>query len=470
MSHCRSIWYLAALLLYTGACAQSYTGSARTQEVTRRPAHEMPAYDKLPQADAIISRFEARFAAMDSLVFAPASDTTGVTLLSDADSFDFVTGERVDAIDRVVDAEIAAMKRKNGLDIRGQTYVRPGRSIGYDPDDPLVAYNAKVQAELEWNFFHSSLYKRASKIKELRLKGELRQLEFEKDAIGETVILQKHTARNRYYGQLLSVLNVHAANLKLLMETQVYLLQHGKISSDDLLKLISEQAEVDRQLVAIRSDSVIVELPTLPRASIIAVRDTATLMNYIRNEYYDLRKFSLRRELLEAQRKNIDYLQTMDIQPFARYSWYNRENTHNTYNIDVGISFKIPLSSETAKKRRALRAEQAVVDYEEAHFGGEVEHEVILVLRELENYNENIRGEFERMNALKAYLQRRIDSYAHVAGEYSRVDRLQEYNAYLQAWERMLAYTYQRDCRLIDLQSYVTDAPISDHLAFYELN
>ena len=414
----------------------------------------------------LLTEFEGRFAVMDSVLFRLPSnriETFDVTVT------DRERNERIAAIDELVEANIRAMKARTGLDLRGQTYVRPGRNLSYDPDDPLVAYNAKVQVELEWNIFHSSIYKRASKIRELRLQGEISQLEHERDALEELLFLQKMQTRYHYYGRLLTVLNLHSENLKLLMETQLYLLQHGKISSDDLLKLISEQAEIERQLIAIKTDSVVTELPAYVSASCVSIADTAAFMECIRSEQRDLRKLSLRKELLEVQRKNINYLQTMDILPFARYSYYNRENVRNTYNIDVGVSFKIPLSGETARKRRALRAEQRVVDYEMEQIEPQVNREVVALLRELDNFNENIYGEFRRMTSLKEYIRMRLDSYANVAGEYSRLDRLQEYNAYLQAWERMLAYTYQRDCQLIDLQTYLTEAPIGQFLRYDDL-
>jgi hypothetical protein len=60
----------------------------------------------------------------------------------------------------------------------------------------------------------------------------------------------------------------------------------------------------------------------------------------------------------------------------------------------------------------------------------------------------------------------RRNSYKNVAGEYSRIDRLAEYNAYLQSWERLISYQYQRDNKLIDLQSYIVDMPINDFLTF----
>ena len=470
MRYCRYLLLpIVSILAAAAVFAQQPRGGASAVRSAMAPKKQQSIdFDNPSEAERMLERFDGRFAFMDSIVFyqplyllsEPEIDSAGI---------DFVVSRRVEEIDRAVDAQVLAMKSRTGLEIRGQAYVRPGRFVSYDPDDPLVAYNAKLQAELVWDIFHSSLYKRASKIRELRLQGDIRQLEYEKDALRETIYLQRQTVRYRYFGRLLTILNIHAANLALLMDTQTYLLKNGKISSDDLMKLISEQAEIERQLIAIKSDSIVNELPARASVSCITVADTAVLMNYIREEHHDLKKLTLRQELLKVQRKNIDYLQSMEIQPFARIGYYNRASAHNTHNIDVGLTFRIPISLETARRRKALRAEQSVVGYELQQTGQEIEREVLMILRDLDNYNENIYGEYRRMSSLKEYLKMRINSYSNVAGEYSRIDRLQEYNAYLQAWERMLNYAYQRDCKLIELQSYVLDEPISKFLAFNEL-
>lgn len=421
------------------------------------------------KVEQVLGLFDERFAVMDSLVFGqPVTQDVGAEL--DAEAMVMLANKRADEIDDAVEAQISAMKARTGLELRGQIYGRPGRQISYDPDDPLVAYNAKFQAELNWDIFHSSIYKRASRIGELRLQGELRQLEYEREALSKTVFLQNSLMRNRHYGRLLSVLEEHARNLSVLMQTQMFLLQNGKISSDDLLKVINEQSELERQMVVIRSDSTIKPLPVTVAAVCVTVADSSALMSCIRDQHIDLRRLMLRQELLDAQRANTDYAQTMNIQPFARYSYYNRYHTHNTYNIDVGVSFNLPLTAEMQRKKRVLLAEKSVVAEEYGRTGEIIERDVTLLLLELNSHNENICAEYERMKSLKRYLRMRIESYDNVEGEYSRIDRLQEYNAYLQAWERLLGYVWQRDGILMKLQSCVPEEPISRFLVFTELN
>ena len=469
---CRFVKSLISAFCFTVFCC-SFGVDARTplnlQGGIIAP-HESISLETTSKTIDMLNRFEERFAVMDSVIFnIPIGRSDSLPSSLDSAAFKFVTSERVDAVDKVVNARISEMKNKTGLDVKGQIYVRPGNGTSYDPDDPLVAYNAKVQAELEWNIFHSSIYKRASKIKELQLEGELRQLNYVRDGLNETILLQKKTMRDRHYGRMLSVLNLHAENVQLLMETQLYLLEHGKISSDDLLRLISEQSEIERQLIAIKADSVITELPPNIGVTYISVTDTAGIFRSINDNNLELKKLGIRYDLLGVQRHNVDYVQTMDIMPFVRYSYYNRENVHNTYNLDVGVSFKIPISAEVKKKRNAITAEQGVVLYEQQQLEDETAKEIYLVFKEFENLNENIRGEFLRMQSLRKYIEMRTDSYGKVDGEYSRINRLQEYNVYLQAWERLLDYSYRRDTKIVELQSYLLNEPISKFLRFEEL-
>lgn len=416
----------------------------------------------------LLERFESRFAVMDSLVFRNPYNRF-YSEIFDSVFFVFADAKRVQEVDNEVKARISELKNRTGLELRGQAYIRPGKNLSYDPDDPLVAYNAKLQAELQWNIFNSSIYKRKSKAKEVQIQGELDQLGFVKNELDEQILFQKQFIRYRYYGRLLSLINTHIENVRLLMEAQLYLLEQGKISGEDLLKLINEQTELERQLVSIQADSVVTVEPAPQSIAYISRVDTAGIFKSIKDNNIELKKLGLRHELLGLQRNNTDYVQTMDILPFVRYSYYNRPDVHNTYNFDVGLSFRIPLSSEVSKKRKVYAARQDVVEYESELIGSETSNGIFLVLHDLEIYNENILGEFNRMKSLKDFLQMRTDSYYNVDGEYSRINRLMEYNAYLQAWERLLDYAYRRDMTLLELQSFVLTEPISNYIEFKEL-
>ena len=421
-----------------------------------------------PKTMDILSQFENRFNVLDSVIFQSPERDRFYSEIFDSVFFEFAEMERVPQIDAETDARISALKNRTGLEFRGQAYVRPGHNISYDPDDPLVAYNAKVQAEIQWNIFNSSVYKRKSRIKELTIQGELDQLNFVKNDLDEQIMFQKQQVRFRHYGRMLSIYNLHYENLRLLMETQLYLLEHGKISGDDMLKLINEQMEIERQLVSIKADSVVNELPAPTSIAYISLTDTAGIFRSIKHNNIEIKKLGLRHELLDLKKQNTDYVQTMDILPFVRYSYYNRENVHNTYNLDVGVSFRLPISKEVSKQRKVLAAQQDVLAYEQQLLESETTNGIFLTFHDLEIYNENILGEFLRMKKLKEYLEMRKTSYYNVDGEYSRIDRLREYNAYLQAWERLMEYSYRRDMILLDLQRYLLTEPISNYIQFKE--
>lgn len=415
----------------------------------------------------LLSRFDSKFDLLDSLVF-PSSENKVSDVIYPS-LLDFKEAERVEAIDKEIEAQISLMKNKTGLEFKGQAYVRPGSKISYDPDDPLVAYNAKLQAEFQWDIFGSSVYKRASKAKELKIQGELDQLNFTRSDLKEQILSLKDYVRFQYYSRLLPVISLHAENIDLLMETQLYLLEHGKISGEDLLKLINEKSEIDRQLIAIKADGGIIAEKPILSATYISRTDTAGILKSIKDNNIELKKLGLRNDLVNAQLKNTDYAQTMNISPFVRYSYYNRSHTNNTYNLDVGLSFNLPVSGEVAKKRKVLEVQKEVIDYEQNILESQTTNGIYLTFHDLEIYNEYILGEFQRLKNLREFLNMRSNSYGNVDGEYSRINRLQEYNAYLQAWERLLEYTYRRDCILLELQSYLLYEPVSKYIQFEEL-
>ncbi|MCH5238911.1 MAG: TolC family protein [Muribaculaceae bacterium] len=417
----------------------------------------------------ILNRFQQRFHVMDSVLNDSQNDRFYFETF-DSVFFEFRQAERIPEVDREVSARISEMKSHTGLEFRGQAYIRPGSGISYDPDDPLVAYNAKLQAEINWNIFNSSAYKRRSKAKAFEIQGELNQLNFVKTDIDEQILFQKQFIRYKYFSRLLSVINLHIENVRLLMESQLYLLEQGKISGEDLLKLINENTELERQLVSIQADSAVIEMPAPQSMAYVSRIDTAGIFRSIKENNLELKKLGLRRELLGVQRNNTDYVQTMDLLPFVRYSYYNRPYVNNTYNVDVGLSFRIPLSAEIRKKRRVYTAQQDVVDYEATLIESETTNGIFLVLHDLEIYNENIRGELGRMKSLREFIKMRTTSYYNVDGDYSRINRLMEYNAYLQAWERLLEYTYRRDIALLDLQSFLLTEPVSKYIEFEEIN
>lgn len=408
--------------------------------------------------------FDKRFAIMQNLVFDMVAEPVNVNA-----KLDFSPEERVKEVDDEVNRNIELLKSRNGLTATGQINYRPVYTAIDDTDEPYNGYDSRWQVGLEWNYFQSALYKSASRIQELRLKGETEQLEFQKNNLQGILLKQKTTLRNHYHALMMYVLQIHSDNLDLLSKTQVFLLKNGKISSDDLLKVMNEKAEIDNRLTSMKADTSLVAIQSCPQAAIV-VFDREMLKQHISMYNYDVRKLKLEKDILQCQYEDADYWKTTSISPFLRYSYYTRPDRSNMHSLDFGISLRLPISFETKKQRNAIKAEQELKSRYQQDLLGRISNEVDAIIHELDILNKNIIGENERMKLVKAYISDRINSYRNVAGEYNHIDRLQEYDSFLSSWERMLGFEYERDCKLIELQGYVIDRPIGEFYSEKELS
>lgn len=428
----------------------------------------------LPEAfaredNSLFPRFEARFMLLDSIIHHPVRLSVGYTVADYRDTTVFagaVDSVADRAVDRKVEAEISAMKNVTGLTINGQIYGRLDDGFGLDEEDALSRYKGKIQAEVRWNFLRSSIINRKGKAEEIRLKGDLERLELRREDLGKLIALQQEAFRVRYDSLLCGVLTHRIANLSLLSEAQAYLLTEGGISSDDLLTILNEKAEAERLMATITGDypaSCDLSNP----AGIIVTVDTVRLMKFIRDYNTDTSSIELRRRLLGQQIANTTYWNTLNLSPFLRYSYYMRPVVPNSSNIDAGISFIIPLTGETAKKRKAMGAERALLDLEKDRITDRVSDEIRLAILDIERMNRSVEGEVRRLAELKGYLELRRTAYDNRIGEYNYLSRMKEYNTYLLCCERLLSFSYRRDCLLASLQMYLPDMSI---LGFCEEN
>ena len=203
----------------------------------------------------------------------------------------------------------------------------------------------------------------------------------------QTITDQKMASRRKHDAVLMGLLRYHSENLDLLTRTQTYLLQNGKISSDDLLKLLNDKAEIDRQLTSITSDTTMHEQITAPNV-VYFDTDSASLMQHIEQSHLDLQQLETEMELSDCRRRAIDFWQTLVITPFARYAVYLRPSLRQSHNLDLGVSFRIPLSYEVQKKRRVLEKEKEVLAHRREVICEQMRREVRLILAELRSYNQ----------------------------------------------------------------------------------
>lgn len=416
------------------------------------------------KADSLFRQFETRFGLLDSIIHHPVQRPDSFVVISSdnnivANDYNLKTVDSL--IDNSVNTQISAMKNVTGLTVNGQVYGRLDDGFGLDEDDALSRYKGKIQAEVRWNFLSSSIIKRKGKENEIRLKGDIQRLEYKRGNLGRLVALQKEQFRNRYDSLLCGVLTHRIANLTLLSNSQSYLLMQGGISSDDLLTILNEKAEAERLMATITRSFPASDDLSNPSGIIVDV-DTARLISFICEYNTGTSTIELRRRLLDQQIENTSYWTTLNLSPFIRYSYYMRPNIPNSSNVDAGASFIIPLSLETSKKRKAMMAERSVLDLERDRLTTEITENVRLALLDIERMNHSIEGEVKRLSELKGYLNIRREAYDNRIGEYNYLSRMKEYNTYLLCCERLLSFSYQRDCMLVSLQIYLPDVSILD--------
>lgn len=417
---------------------------------------------KAQQGDSLFIRFETRFELLDSIIHHPEV-TLSSREMPDCTKNEVYTDLGCDAagsvIERKVAAQISAMKSITGLSVNGQIYGRLDEGFGLNEDDALSRYKGKIQADIRWNFLNSSLINRKGKSNEIRIKGDIERLEYRGEDLGRLVAIQKEQFRIRYDSLLCGVLSHRIVNLLLLSDAQSYLLSQGGISSDDLLDILNEKAEAERIMATITRNYPPAADLSNPVGVIVSV-DTMRLMEFIHTYNTNTSTIELRRQLLDQQVANTNYWNTLNLSPFVRYSYYMRPDLSNSSNVDVGVSFIIPLSGETAKKRKTLGAERNVLDLEKDRLDKLIVDKVQLALLDLERMNRSIVGEVKRLSELKKYLNIRREAYNNRIGEYNYLSRMKEYNMYLLCCERLLAFSYQRNCILASLQMYLPDVSI----------
>ena len=431
----------AFLLLVTAAVA--FTSSAQSQ-----------------QGMEILSRFDARFSALDSLIFIAGSEHAPVSTAR-PDTTVSASRANVDAaIDRRVDAQIGEIRSVTGLKFTGQTYYRLDGMLGSDDeDDPVSVYKAKIQAELRWYPFQSALFKRAGRINEMKIRGAIDKLAYDKEDLGMLVERQKEAFRV-YSDSLLSGILLHRIrNLEMLSGAYTYLLGNENISSDDLLQILNEKAEAERLLASI--PGVHVPATDLARPSgFIVELDTAAYLAKVRSTQADISTLRLQIELLEQQERNTSYWSEVNAAPFVRYSLYHRTAAPNSSNVDAGLVFTVPLSFEYWKKRKAFRAQRDILEAEREHLSTRILEAVRATLLDIERYNAASLGEYRRMEELKQYLVIRANAYENRVGEYNRLARMKEYNSYIQCCEKFIDYQYRKECAIADLQKFLTDTSV----------
>ena len=410
----------------------------------------------------LFQKFGEHFSLLDSLIFS-VGNVTGVKekSINLKNSLNSVDASVDSLLYAKVEKQMEAMKAETGLLISGQTYYRLDEGFGIDDEDALSRYTAKVQVELRWNFLSSSLINRRSRLNELEIKGELERVGLERERIGKLIETQKEYFQEEYDSLLAGVLKLRIANLQLLSDAQQYLVSDRSISTDELLKIMDEQAIAERLLVTIPKDYPLAFQLVSPHGAEIRV-DTARFMKYICENDLSLYEADLQIKLLNEKEKSTNYWRTLNLSPFFRYSFYVRPEARNTANVDAGLAFQIPLSGEQPRKRKALRAERFQKTMEKESQVNLVTEKVHFLFDEIERANRGLAGELKRIEKMRDYMQLRKKNYRGHIGEYNFMSRIKEYNHYLTCWENFYTYQFKRDCCIAELQAFLSGQSVLD--------
>lgn len=421
--------------------------------------------------DSILAGFDARFVVLDNLIHRPGSNSMTAAAYTDM-AFDRSRQKYGDtaladslyekALQNSVEQQARYIKSATGLQITGQTYYRLDGAIGLDDDDNAVSrYNAKIQAEARWNFFKSGLWHSDRKIREVQLQADIDKIAYEKETRGTEVARRREFYRALQDSVLCSVLSHRVRNLSMLSDAYSYLLANENVSSDDLLNILNERAEAERKLMGLTVQDVWADDLSQPFACIVEL-DTAAFLRYVELNQADFRIAAKRQELFEQRAKNESYWNDVDVSPFVRYSYYTRPNFPNSSNVDAGVYFKIPLNNEAKKHKEALLAQAEVLGAETYLRMRQIADEVSYISVEISRLNRSIEGEYRRSMELRKYLAERKRAYENRHGEFSRLARMKEYNAYLVCLERLLEFQISRDQHIASLAKFLTGESVAE--------
>lgn len=414
----------------------------------------------------IISRFDRSFDSLDRLIFGEQPGPgiyTGGAIMGIQNHDTLVISPQLDkALRDNTAAKIHEGNGLTGLQITGQTYYRIAGNGGVDDVNGETGqgfYRAKVQAEIRWYLLQSSLFGKEGRRKVAALEERIARAGYEKEKtdINEFEVQQ---SIDEYYDGLVSSVLVHRVSLlRQLDEAQRYLLGNENISSDDIVRTLNELLDAERKLSEIEHPQPAAKSLAGVRATTVSI-DSAALVSHVASAQGDMKILRLRMELLDQKEKNVKWWSQINVAPFVRYANYFRHGLPNTYNVDAGVTFTIPLNDEPRRQKRTLRTERAVLESEEYRLSKRVADKTALVIAEVGRLDRASMSELNRIRELRGYIAQRTEAYRKGLGQHNRIARAREYAMYIGCLERLIEYQYRRDCLVANLQSLLPDESI----------
>ncbi len=310
---------------------------AQTDTLSEGPV-KMLVYENLKNED-VLKQFDQRFEQMDHLLQHKVSVASPhLTLGEDVLSPDAT----LDSLYRVKGSlEEKAFKRRTGLEVTGQVYMRMDDAmvIEHDEDDPYSTYIDKFQAEIGWNFFNSAFYQRKTELARIRLANELDYIKESRDKNRAIYEAAENLLTMEYNYYMAIVLYNELQNVDILNQAYQYMLEQDKISNDKLLENINDKMELEYTLAQTFDIKDIANEPLYALTPTIITVDSVRLFEEVERYNPDLRASFVEEELINTQKKLTNYGQTMRLSPFLRGSVYLRKNLSPSCNIDLGVHF-----------------------------------------------------------------------------------------------------------------------------------
>lgn len=427
----------------------------------------------------IIGRFDKTFSTMDSLIFGNSGPDSGIVTGGAITGFDsretLVISPQLDsALRENTAAKIHEGNGKTGLQLTGQAYYRLAGNGGIDDvagetgSTAGTLYRAKFQAEIRWYLLQSSLFQKEGRRKVADLEERIARAGYEKEKIDINEFMIRNQIDQHYDSLTAGVLIHRLGLLQLLDDAQRYLLGNENISSDELVKVLNDKLEAERKLSEI-------EHPYPAATSLAGIQattvhiDSAALIKHVATAQGDMKILQLRMALLEQRERNVKWWNNINVAPFVRYANYFRHGLPDSYNVDAGLTFTVPLNDEFKRRKRTLLSERAVLESEQERLSRRVADKTATVVAEVGRLDRASKSELRRMNELKDYLRMRTDAYRKGQGEHNRLSRAREYAMYIACLERLIDYQYRRDCLVANLQSLLPDETILRFCSFSPL-
>lgn len=445
---------LSTLSLFTldVATAEAQAPVQKKVQAKKSFSPKMLVYENLND-EKVLRRFRKRFVQLDSLlnhkksVIAPIIDLRSDTHNKETHTTDSLYWAKTAH-------EQLALKRHSGLEMTGQTYIRPENAFDADNDTEgdVSKYKAKIQGEVGWNYLNSKFYQTKAKNQKIALANELDRLQ-DKKRITTDIYEKAADELTEEYNYYIGTTIAHRlANLDLMNEAYQYMLENDRISNDKILKVMNDKLEAEYDLSVLCASNDIQNKPIYEMKPTKVEVDTTALWRYINDESIEARIKTVKEQITDNQSKLTNYMSTARITPFVRWNTYWTSANKFNNNFDAGLRFTLPLYNESGRKKKALETEKEIIRTTRDTEVKTIRQECLILIKRIENLNNAIATEAFHIKQTGKYIAMRRKAYLNQKDGYNYLMRMEEYTGFLQSMERMYKLMLSRSLAVINIE------------------